>query len=76
MLPADHRVDAMTSGRIESFEEFWPFYIGEHRLPLVRALHYFGTSMGEVFASRDGGDSWQRLPGTFPRITSVKVMER
>lgn len=36
----------MTTGRIESFEEFWPFYIGEHRLPLVRALHYFGTSMG------------------------------
>jgi photosystem II stability/assembly factor-like uncharacterized protein len=37
---------------------------------------YFGTSMGEVFASRDGGDSWAKLPGTFPRITAVKVMAR
>ena len=34
----------MTAGRIESFEEFWPFYIGEHRLPIVRGLHYLGTS--------------------------------
>jgi photosystem II stability/assembly factor-like uncharacterized protein len=37
---------------------------------------YFGTSMGEIFASRDAGESWAKLPGTFPRITTVKVMER
>jgi photosystem II stability/assembly factor-like uncharacterized protein len=37
---------------------------------------YFGTSMGELFHSRDGGDSWAQLPGQFPRITTVKVMER
>lgn len=36
---------------------------------------YFGTSMGEVFASRDAGESWQQLPGQFPRITTVKVVE-
>jgi photosystem II stability/assembly factor-like uncharacterized protein len=32
---------------------------------------YCGTSNGEVFASIDGGDSWQRLPGTLPPILSV-----
>jgi hypothetical protein len=34
--------------RIQSFEEFWPYYIGEHRVPICRALHYFGTSMATL----------------------------
>lgn len=37
---------------------------------------YMGTTGGELFYSRDDGDSWERLPGSFPRITSVKVWER
>jgi photosystem II stability/assembly factor-like uncharacterized protein len=32
---------------------------------------YVGTSNGQVFASRDGGDSWQRLPGDLPPVLSV-----
>jgi photosystem II stability/assembly factor-like uncharacterized protein len=34
---------------------------------------YVGTTMGELFSTRDAGDSWQRLPGQFSRIESVKV---
>ena len=32
---------------------------------------YVGTTNGGVFASADGGDHWQRLPGTLPPILSV-----
>lgn len=32
---------------------------------------YVGTANGQVFASLDGGESWERLPGTLPPILSV-----
>lgn len=35
----------MSDARIQSFAEFWPYYVGEHRSPLCRGLHYFGTSV-------------------------------
>ena len=30
--------------RLESFEEFWPYYVGEHRNPTCRLVHYIGTT--------------------------------
>lgn len=32
---------------------------------------YFGTSSGHLFASRDGGESWELIFGYLPRILSV-----
>lgn len=32
-----------------------------------------GTTSGQVWATRDVGERWQQLPGTFPRINSVAV---
>ena len=32
---------------------------------------YVGTSNGQVYASIDGGDHWQRLPGTLPPVRSL-----
>ena len=35
---------------------------------------YVGTSNGELYGSIDGGDAWQRLPGTLPPIWSVTAV--
>jgi hypothetical protein len=32
--------------KIESFEDFWPHYVGAHRDPRCRGLHYVGTALG------------------------------
>jgi photosystem II stability/assembly factor-like uncharacterized protein len=37
---------------------------------------YLGTTSGELFHSRDNGETWDRLPGQLPRIASLKTWVR
>lgn len=34
----------MTDREIETFEEFWDFYVGEHKEKANRVLHFIGTT--------------------------------
>ena len=34
---------------------------------------YFGTRSGEVYASRDEGESWTQVAGHLPDILSVRA---
>ena len=50
--------------RISTFEEFWPFYLGEHALPATRWMHFFGSTCALGFAiSALVTMSWQPLIG-------------
>jgi hypothetical protein len=36
----------MATRRFNSFTEFWPYYVAEHRQPNTRRLHMIGTTIG------------------------------
>ena len=38
----------MKNERIETYTEFWDFYVAEHTHPMTRYLHFIGTSLGLV----------------------------
>jgi hypothetical protein len=59
------------SRSISTFSEFWPYYLGEHRNPLCRILHFVGTAtfIGIavwVIGTRDPGDLWMVLLAPIP----------
>lgn len=35
----------MKESGFDSFEAFWPHYVGAHRKPLCRGLHYLGSTL-------------------------------
>ncbi len=41
--------------------------------PLTPSGIYLGTTGGEIFYSKNDGDDWEKLPASFPRITTLKT---
>ena len=53
----------MVEQEIESFEEFWPFYVGEHSKPATRAMHFIGTAAGlTCLVVLAANQKWRWLP--------------
>jgi len=51
----------MSEGRIQSFTEFWPFYVREHSLPACRALHFIGSTLALVVIAAAATYNWWLL---------------
>lgn len=53
------------SERIHTYAEFFPYYLGEHRVPLCRILHFVGSTIGLIMllCMLVFGDLLQVLPG-------------
>ena len=46
----DHGAQPAKPPRMQSFAEFWPYYLREHGKRHTRALHYLGTSLVVLLA--------------------------
>lgn len=47
----------------KTFQEFWPFYLGEHAAPANRGLHFIGTSLAllQIFFAFTSQRFWMLL---------------
>lgn len=51
----------MAEQRIQSFAEFWPFYVREHSLPACRALHFIGSTLALLVIAAAATYNWWLL---------------
>jgi hypothetical protein len=53
----------MTAPIFKSFDEFWPYYVKEHRQPATRKIHAVGTTIGMAcLAGLIASKRWKLLP--------------
>ena len=50
------------AAKIQTYREFWPFYLEEHSKPVTRGLHFIGTTLVFVaLAAAIGTRNWWLL---------------
>jgi hypothetical protein len=42
------RIDSPAVQKFESFDEFFPYYVGQHSKPATRWVHFAGTHLGAL----------------------------
>ncbi len=53
----------MPEGRIQTYAEFWPYYVREHAQPVNRVLHFLGTTVAmALLAYAIYSGRWGLLP--------------
>src|SRR5688500_5793884 len=67
--------------RLRTYEEFWPYYVSEHRKPATRVLHFLGTSLviATLFAAALLSPWWilaAPLAGYIPAWTAHFFVEK
>lgn len=61
----------MAAARFSSFNEFFPYYLGEHRSPTCRALHFVGTA---GFLAVFGWTTWSQRETFWPYLLAMFVL--
>jgi hypothetical protein len=61
----------MSAARFSSFNEFFPYYLGEHRNPTCRALHFIGTA---GFFAVFGWTAWSNRETFWPYLLAILVL--
>ena len=58
-------MDTAEKRTFQSFAEFYPYYLGEHRDPTCRRLHFAGTTLGTLcfIAAIATMNAWWLLAG-------------
>ncbi len=66
-----NRGSLMSGPRFSNFNEFFPYYLGEHRNPTCRALHFVGTA---GFLAVLGWTVWSQRETFWPYMLAIVAL--